>query len=425
MATKIDNAWQKLFDKYNILEEIKQNQKFEITADQIKEFREPRLMTKFDSSNDLPKLFEENNLSILPISSNKYVISSNKIFKDIKITTDNCKQFEIPDYIESINIADIISEAIALNCAYICNILADFTGDKNLVPTVNGKMSSNKFNFKINNVNTGNKDEVSVNNSRIEIDGAFEGVDYLTLIEAKRKITDDFIIRQLYYPYRTLSQKVNKPIKCIYMVYSNGVFSLFEYKFEDIEDYNSIKLVKQSNYTIENFELNIETLNNLIKETKIVPEPKIPFPQADTFNRVINLCELLQTNSLDKENLTETYDFTNRQTDYYVNACKYLRLVEDVNENNSKTVQLSSIGKKIMSSSFSKRQSMFIKQILEHKVFREVLVKSLEKGSIIKNNEIVTIMKESSLYNINSDTTYTRRASTISGWIDWVFSLLS
>ena len=195
MATKIDNAWQKLFDKYKILDEIKQNQKFEITADQIKEFREPRLMTKFDSSNDLPKLFEENNLSILPISSNKYVISSNKIFEKIQIDSKNCVQFSMPDYIESIKVKDITSEAIALNCAYICGILTDFIDDENLVPTVSGKMGSNYFAFNIDNKISGNKDMVLVENSRIEIDGAYEGLKYLTIIEAKRKITDDFIIR--------------------------------------------------------------------------------------------------------------------------------------------------------------------------------------------------------------------------------------
>ena len=109
MATKINDAWKKLFEKYDILNKVKQNTMFEISAEQIKEFREPRLMTKFDSSFDLPELFEKNNLSILPISSNKYIISSNKIFNKLSITSDNCNTYtyKIPPYIESIN-ANII-----------------------------------------------------------------------------------------------------------------------------------------------------------------------------------------------------------------------------------------------------------------------------------------------------------------------------
>ena len=57
-----DTAWENLFEKYHILNEIKQNGKFTISAEQIKEFREPRLMTKFDHKINLPQIFFQNNL---------------------------------------------------------------------------------------------------------------------------------------------------------------------------------------------------------------------------------------------------------------------------------------------------------------------------------------------------------------------------
>ena len=71
-----DTAWESLFDKYHILAEIEQNGQFIISANQIKEFREPRLMTKFDHKINLPNIFASNNLSILPITRGDYVISS-------------------------------------------------------------------------------------------------------------------------------------------------------------------------------------------------------------------------------------------------------------------------------------------------------------------------------------------------------------
>lgn len=55
--TKNDLAWEKLFDRYNILEQIESKGKFVISANQIKEEREPRLMTKFDHHINLPKIF--------------------------------------------------------------------------------------------------------------------------------------------------------------------------------------------------------------------------------------------------------------------------------------------------------------------------------------------------------------------------------
>jgi len=66
--TKNEIAWRQLFEKYNILEEIKQYGAFEITSEQINEFREARLMTKFDYRKNLPEIFKRNKLSILPIT---------------------------------------------------------------------------------------------------------------------------------------------------------------------------------------------------------------------------------------------------------------------------------------------------------------------------------------------------------------------
>lgn len=67
-----DRAWEQLFDKYHILDEISNNGSFTISAEQIKEFREPRLMTKFDHKVNLPKVFADNGLAILPITRGDY-----------------------------------------------------------------------------------------------------------------------------------------------------------------------------------------------------------------------------------------------------------------------------------------------------------------------------------------------------------------
>lgn len=72
--TKNDRAWNQLFAKYNILEHIYCNGFFEITAIQINEFREARLMTKFDHSINLPKKFSDNGLAILPITRSQVIL---------------------------------------------------------------------------------------------------------------------------------------------------------------------------------------------------------------------------------------------------------------------------------------------------------------------------------------------------------------
>ena len=146
---KNDEAWERLFKKYGIAEKVNETGQFFISAKEIKQFREPRLMTKFDHSINLPSVFLDNNLAILPISRGEYVISSFFAYKTMDDADEECESVSVPAHIQSINPNFIVSEAIALNCAYSCGILSDFLEDEELVPTVNGRMGSGRFNFNI------------------------------------------------------------------------------------------------------------------------------------------------------------------------------------------------------------------------------------------------------------------------------------
>lgn len=64
----VSDAWQVLIDKYNILTEIYNNGFYKISSSQIKEVKEPRLMTKWDSSEQLPTSLKNNKINILPDS---------------------------------------------------------------------------------------------------------------------------------------------------------------------------------------------------------------------------------------------------------------------------------------------------------------------------------------------------------------------
>lgn len=72
---------------------------------------------------------------------------------------------------------------------------------------------------------------------------------------------------------------------------------------------------------------------------------------------------------------------------------------------------------------YKQRQLALCKSILEHKVFYNVF-SFCQYGSIPDRNVIVKIMKESNLYKVESESTYVRRASTVSGWINWMLSLI-
>lgn len=421
--SKNDLAWEKIFEKHKILDKILKDGHIEITATKINEFREARLMTKFDHKSQLPKLFADNKLSILPTSRGGYVIGEFETFCDFNTDDIEVSPIEFPTFLESLDYRDITSEATAINCAFVSNILHNFTGEENLLPTVSGRMSSSSFNFGINS--TKGLFNVNVGNSQVEIDGGYEGDTSLNLIEAKNYISDDFLVRQLYYPFKLWSGKIQKQVRPIFLTYSNGVFHLREYEFSNVNHYNSLVLIRHRKYVVQEGSFNLEALSQIIDITKTVKEPEIPFPQADSFERVVNLCELLkQKEFISKEDITQNYDFDGRQTDYYSNAGKYLGLIEIGRDplTGQTGCFLTTKGKQVFNLNLIDRQKEFVKLIVSHKAFKETLKLYLDNGEMPNKETIVEIMKRSKLYNVGSDTTYFRRASTIIGWTNWIIN---
>lgn len=422
--TKNDLAWEKLFDKYNIISKINDEGFFKITSKQINEFREARLATKFDHKINLPELFRENHLSILPITRGSYIISSFEAYKEFNEINTEITKISFPKYIESIDYENITSEAIAINCAFVSGILSDFLQEDRLFPTVSGRMSSNEFSFYINNSNINKDVKVMVSNSQVEIDGGYEGKSSLALIEAKNSISDDFLIRQLYYPFRLWNDKITKTIKPIFMVYSNGIFTLYEYEFQEPNNYNSLVLIKQKNYTLKQDDIKLDDIKSILNRVSVIQEPKIQFPQADSMKRIINLFELLYNNEMTKDEITTTYDFDSRQTNYYTDAGRYLGIIDKRKEDKEIIYFLTDKGKELFKKNLKKRQLEFIELILKHNVFNKTLKEYFKIGKMPSKKCIVKIMKESNLYRIKSESTFYRRAQTVSSWISWILNLV-
>ena len=103
------------------------------------------------------------------------------------------------------------------------------------------------FDFNIGNLKNQSLSTVTVNNSQIEIDAAYEGIHSLALFEAKRDLSEDFLVRQLYYPYRVWKSRMTKPVRPLFLVYSNGIYRIYEYEFKDPNNYSSTALETMKN----------------------------------------------------------------------------------------------------------------------------------------------------------------------------------
>lgn len=423
----IDTFWEDVFDKYNTLQQIEEKGFCIITAEAIREIHEPRLMAKQDHKKSRPQIFKENQLSILPVTRGSYIIGAMDLYEDF---SDNKESFydnsdvisvPTPDFIESINFNEITSEATAINSMYVSNILQDFLSESTLVPTVNGRMGSGVFSFQVNSIKESPPYySITVNNSQIEIDGGYESRNSLCIIEAKNSLSEDFLIRQLYYPYRLWSDKIIKPVRPIFLSFSNGIYHLFEYAFEDTNNYNSLKRIQYKKYKIENEQITLADILEIPQKVAIVQEPDVPFPQADSIERLINLCELMKDGTVyDKNKIAETYGFNIRQSDYYANAGRYLGLIQ---KQKSSTYCLSKLGKQVFDLSLKNRNIRIAELIISHKAFRDTLFEYVKEGNCPSKEKIIGILRQCKLYN-NPEKSYFRRSSTIINWINWILNL--
>lgn len=423
-----NEAWQKLIDKYDIVNKVNTDGVFYIKASEIKEFKEPRLMAKWDCTAALPSVFKSNNLNILPDSRNSYVLGDFLLYKEIPELTEAVNKMdyvELPEY-ETIDVNNISSEANAINVLILSGILDDFLEDEETVETFNGRMGTGEFDFVVDTVR-GTKQKISVKNAQCEIDGGFENENEVIIMEAKNVLNEDFHVRQLYYPYRLWKNKVTKPIRLIFSIYTNMIFRLFEYRFVDENDYSSIELVKTKNYSLQDTTIEIDDLVEVRESTKVVyndnqdEDLKVPFIQANSFERVISLLENMKDNPMITEQIASLMEFDERQSDYYYNAGAYIGLFEKKTEDGQRKVFLTKLGEEVFSLNYKKRQLKFVELILKHKIFAECFDMVITNGGEMPDKVIIeNLMRE---YNVCNEGQIVRRASSVQGWLKWIFNL--
>ncbi|ANJ68664.1 type II restriction enzyme [Latilactobacillus curvatus] len=421
--TKANDAWTQLFDKYNILEQIDADGVFNISATQIKEFYEPRLITKYDWSSSLPDLFKKNKLVILPSSRGTYTIGRFKAYQ--KLNYENIRPIvkTLPSWVSTWDSFGITSEAVALNVAKASGMIDHILmSDQNFpaIDTITGRLKSGDLNYKIEQKN-GSLYDFHVANAQVEIDAGFESLDKLAIVEAKTHIPEDFIIRQLYHPYRVYNALgTQKPVIPLYFTYADEIYTFYQYEFTNVNNYSSIKKVRQYSFILnQTLSLNLDVVKQISVQSPMHPEStEIVYPQANTFQTVLDMMQYLAT-PIDKNDLAEKFNFDVRQSDYYANSLRFLGLAQ---KEHRKYV-LTDLGQSINSLPNSDfRNEKIIRQILSHITFKLVFDSYLKNNGESDDAYIDSVLAEY-VPNI-SGKTIPRRRSTVKQWISWIFSVI-
>ena len=426
--TLASTAWEKIIHDYDIMDEISRKGYYCITAKTIKKYREPRLMAKWDSNENLPAALRDRHLNILPVSRSEYLLSNVNLYEPLPefVTSEpgNINHITQLD-LESLDCGNITSESNAINAMVATGTLDSFLGDGDrTVETFNGRMGTDAFCFEINRYSGGSL-TVHVNRAQMEIDGGFENQKNVIIIEAKNVLHPDFHIRQLYYPYRVWLQRVKKPIRLIFCQYYNMMYRLIEYRFADPQNYSSIERISSAYYTFQDVSV---TESDIIKLWKTItpvpdaPKPDIPFPQADKMDRIISLMEHMQDNEpMTTADITDYMGLDVRQSNYYASAGRYLDLFERQSHGSTECT-LTPQARQILSLDYKNRQLALVSRILSHQVFHEFFGRLfIDKISPARlRSEVATYLEQR---NICNHTTSKRRASTVLGWLRWIGTL--
>ncbi|MGA2913273.1 MAG: hypothetical protein ABSE07_07125 [Methanoregula sp.] len=423
--TQNDEAWGKIFERLCLLPEIEQHGFVYVSADDIKkasDMREPRLLAKQDTKNSRPEVFRKNKLSILPVENGKYIIFQDESaityypLEKILIEVPAEQYQPTKDYreYESLDVRNLSSESQAIDFANLVSLLKTFTNEKELNLTIRGRQRSEKFPVTI----PGSHHTADVDGVQIEVDAGFESPQKIYLFEAKLGRVEDFNIRQLYYPYRDWSCKSTKEIVPLFFVYTNGLFYILQFAFG--EEYGELRMVRSKCFTVNEPAKQSVNLKQLLEESRIEPEPDVPYPQANDLDKVIDIVtNFLSAGLTNKPAIAEFFDFDERQGDYYLNAGYYLGLLKRIPH--STEFALTREGEYIAKSeNRSRRNLLLLKQMLKKPSFNEIIklfeMKNRDLSSL--NVEVVAPIIQKHV-NLN-ETTARRRASTVMSWLRWV-----
>lgn len=418
--TGIDSAWEELFRRHRILEHIDAGGLFPITSSAINQVKEARLMAKFDRSAQLPRIFRAHGLSILPDSRGSYLIGPLRTHREVVYNPAHPKLLTAPA-LETLDGSNLYSEAAALLYCYHGGLFDDLLGEK-CAYTVNGRMASGRFGFQIESTRAaGRPYSIAVRNAQVEVDAGYESAGAFLLCECKNMASEELLIRQLYYPYRLWRSRLRKPVLPLFLACSNDVFHAFLYRFEDDRDYNSLALVSHTAYAFAARGVTLADAADLLRRTIPEPEPALPFPQANSFARVVDLLGVLWEGDLTRDEITLKYEFDPRQTDYYVTACQYLGLAERFQDGEGRPgCRLTAEARRILALPYREKYLGLMEAILRRPVFHRAFALALRCGELPGQNQIVRLMLEGNL-PLN-ETTLVRRSSTVRGWIGWMLT---
>jgi hypothetical protein len=381
--------------------------------------QEPRLMTKFDSRASRPEPLKAHDLFLLPEKNGEYLVLRAEGYCDLK--------WPRPEQIENVDarfpfaldsLRGAQSEMSHLDRLFLAGVIGDVVGVKaraEVLATIRGRRFAPPFGFRVGSLGAFRADRI-----QYEVDQGYETENEILLFEAKTTTPADFLIRQLFFPFKVFSAQSNKKIRPFFFNFNatSGVYSFFEYHFSDPNDLCSIEIKPASE---RHFRIHFDesraplSLGHWLARTPLPAQgASWEVPQADDFSKVMEFPLHVAGGCTDAGLIAGAFDFSPRQSSYYRRASEQMGLVCGY--------ELTDAGRDFLSLSPREREGNLIRALLQQPVVRVAIESALGRADHrVCGRDIAASIRANS--HIQGDTV-ARRALTVRSWLRWLQTTL-
>lgn len=381
---------------------------------------ELRLMAKMDSSVDVPPALRQHGYFLLPIKNGEYLLVRGTGYHALESLPEPPSVFrpQLDFELKTLNVGD--SEMQHLDYCYNIGLFEHFARVTGLRQTIRGRKRMPSITFSV-----GTLGPIHVHAGvQVEVDSGCEGQEDIVLIEAKGGEPADFIVRQLFYPYRkwrdAVPEKRTRPwFFCSHVVAGRRLYRFWEYTFADDEQYHSLSLLRGEAFVVEPRRARLTVAELLREHVAREAEARLwDVPQADSFWRVAEMPLLIAEDINTSARVAAHYKFDPRQSSYYRQAAEFLGLVSLDRRTN--VYRLTDLGCEYVNRSADERRELLAGLLARFPPMRATLELSAKSGQHgIGREEIAKLIAR---YSAIGKSTPARRAATLLSWLRWLQS---
>jgi hypothetical protein len=417
MVMPFEAAWEKLVservDTTSDLVTLTKQDIESVTGNEL------RLMAKMDSTADVPTALRRHGYFVLPVKNGEYVLVRGQGYHVLEKLSEPPTVFrpQLDFELETLGVGD--SESQHLDYCFNVGLVEGFAKATGLRQTIRGRKRMPAVEFHVGQVGP-----IRVNAGvQVETDLGCEGRNDIVLVEAKIGAPADFIVRQLFYPYRKwrleIPQKRIRPwFFCSLEIAVKRLYHFWEYEFENDAQYLSLRLKRRESFLVEPEKKRL-TVEDLLREHSIRSSRAQTWdvPQADAFWRVAEIPLLVEQGINTSAKVAVHYGFDPRQSSYYRQAAEFLGLVR---RESDFTYALTDLGREYVSRPADERRQLLAGLLAHFPPMRAALELSARSGQreITKTEIAAQLERHAGIHA----STPARRASTILAWLRWLQS---